>query len=338
MSSVLFHSMLNFSSALSFEHLRTKSGQCPFSPEELEQGALDICKALQGMYTTPTGRRMPVAGDLSKILHIKTLSAAGRALLTGARALSAKIPGTDEVRVQMRYETNAMRVRYGLPIFVTVSPDAKHNVLLMRMSRTRRNDPIRLAKEAVNDVIGIAQPPMGPDLALFAVEPSKLEGVMPSYDERRALAARDATASVDSFRTALLLILKHIFGIRCCPDCPRCNSSPSLGEPCQDVFGSNAEPEGGVFGRVDGVFVSIEAQKSAGDLHGHMQLFVQCLHQHTPLFEIALLPSEMLKELMDKYLHYKAMVCSEMYHDIDKWTAEQAEIECEWPEYKTVPI
>ena len=37
---------------------------------------------------------------------------------------------------------------------------------------------------------------------------------------------------------------------------------------------------------------------------------------------------------MDKYLHYKAMVCSEMNHDSDKWTAEQSEIECEWPEYK----
>ena len=34
---------------------------------------------------------------------------------------------------------------------------------------------------------------------------------------------------------------------------------------------------GGVLGRVDGVYGAIEAQKSAGSLHVHVQVFVQCL-------------------------------------------------------------
>ncbi len=79
-------------------------------------------------------------------------------------------------------------------------------------------------------------------------------------------------------------------------------------EPCQDMFGSNAELEGGVFGRVDAIFVSIEAQKSAGDLHGHMQLFVQCLHQNIPLTEIMKLSSEVMINRTEAYVEYKHMV------------------------------
>ena len=55
---------------------------------------------------------------------------------------------------------------------------------------------------------------------------------------------------------------------------------------CNDLFGSNAYSEGGVFGRADGIFISIEAQKSARGLHAHGQLHVQCMHQHRPLTEI----------------------------------------------------
>ena len=48
-------------------------------------------------------------------------------------------------------------------------------------------------------------------------------------------------------------------------------------------FGSNGTPEGGILGRVDAVYTSIEAQTSTGSLHAHSQVVVQCLHQHTCL-------------------------------------------------------
>ena len=59
-------------------------------------------------------------------------------------------------------------------------------------------------------------------------------------------------------------------------------------EPCQDLRGSNADTTGGIFGRVDAVHISQEAQKSTSGYHGHMQVFVQCLHQHTSLEEFLL--------------------------------------------------
>ena len=72
------------------------------------------------------------------------------------------------------------------------------------------------------------------------------------------------------------LTVQHLWGM-CFQHCPDWNLSA---EPCQDMFGSNATPEGGVLGRVDAVDTSIEAQTSTGSLHAHSQVFVQRLHQH----------------------------------------------------------
>ena len=99
--------------------------------------------------------------------------------------------------------------------------------------------------------------------------------------------ARDSLASVEGFRLSVLLTCEYLFGMRVCIDCPKCNHVEHFeGLGCSDLFGSNALPEGGIFGRADGIFVSIEAQKSAGGLHAHGQLHVQCIHQHTPLVSI----------------------------------------------------
>lgn len=103
--------------------------------------------------------------------------------------------------------------------------------------------------------------------------------------------------------------------------------------PCQDLFGSNAYPEGGAFGRIDAGYTSIEAQNSTGSLHAHSQLFVQCVHQHTPLHEIlAHLRTTRAHTVID-YLKYKAHVCRQEYAaPPDEETLEG--IEKNWPEYK----
>ena len=87
---------------------------------------------------------------------------------------------------------------------------------------------------------------------------------------------------MEGFRVLVLLALKHLFGMHFCPHCPDCSQSDS---PCMDVFGSNATAAGGIFGRIDAMYGSIECQKS-GSLHLHSQLFVQCYHQYTPLSEL----------------------------------------------------
>ena len=105
------------------ERRRKDQKGCKFTADELEHGAIEICKATHGKYTTAGGKKRPAAGGLTKVQYVAHLSPAAKALLCGARGLSSRVPGTDETRVQMRYETNAMRVFYGLQIFVTISPD-----------------------------------------------------------------------------------------------------------------------------------------------------------------------------------------------------------------------
>ena len=94
----------------------------------------------------------------------------------------------------------------------------------------------------------------------------------------RSFSATDALAYVEGFRIMVHLTFSHLFQMNCCQNCPECNCSP---EPCQDMCGSNAKAEGGILGRVDAMYTSIEAQTSTGSLHAHSQVFVQCLHQHT---------------------------------------------------------
>ena len=72
-------------------------------------------------------------------------------------------------------------------------------------------------------------------------------------------------------------------------------------------FGNNATARGGVFGRVDVVYDSIECQKS-GTLHGHFQLFTQYYHQFIPLKELLKLPESDRLNILRKYTTYSAHV------------------------------
>ena len=112
--------------------------------------------------------------------------------------------------------------------------------------------------------------------------------------------------------------------MRCCIRCPDC--------ACSDLFGSNAKPEGGVLGRADAAYGSIEAQKSAGSLHVHFQIFVQCLHQHTPLQILLTEHRQELEALFSQYAKYKALVCRQVYEDLNAWAKRQSNTEKEWKE------
>ena len=66
-------------------------------------------------------------------------------------------------------------------------------------------------------------------------------------------------------------------------------------------------------GRVDAVYTSIEAQKSTGSLHAHSQVFVQCLHQHTSIYDILEKLRETPDNIIKEYLRYKEHVCRQVY-------------------------
>ena len=279
----------------------------------VEAAAQQLLAALTGSYVDVNGQVRLVKGDVSKLQYVPGLKPMARKLLQNMRHTAQGLPGTQEARKRMRYEIQAMRIRYGVPLFVTFTPDESHQLLFIRMTRVRESDPVR--------DVSIAQDyPAGsmyyPDLTGPAAraQPFEYEFALPmSWAERREVLARDPLAAVDGFRVLTQLVLKHlVFGVRVCPSCPDCNCFCGL-EPCQDYCGSNAEPVGGIFGRVDAVYMSLEAQKSTGSMHGHLQIFVQCLHQHTSLEEIFGYSSAHLDALRTDYESYNAHVCHASY-------------------------
>ena len=148
--------------------------------------------------------------------------------------------------------------------------------------------------------------------AYAALSLEQLLSSVPTFDERKRILAQDPLASADGFRVLLLLTYRFLFGMNVCKDCPHCNHADRIAA-CQDLFGSSATPEGGIFGRVDAGFTSIEAQKATGALHAHAQLSIQCLHQHTRLHAILKLLRERQDAIVSGYLEYKAHVRREDY-------------------------
>ena len=142
MFSVLFRSILNqCKTVCSYEQVRIEDGSKGFTAEELEAGAISICQALDGKYTGLNGKVKKVNGDFTKVKYATSLIEAGRRLLKHLEHTTRQIKGTMEVRKMMCFEANAGRFRRGVPIFVTFSPDEKHNVLMLRLHRPRANDP-----------------------------------------------------------------------------------------------------------------------------------------------------------------------------------------------------
>eukprot|EP00959_Pyramimonas_sp_CCMP1952_P190424 3982619-Pyramimonas_sp.AAC.1 len=73
-------------------------------------------------------------------------------------------------------------------------------------------------------------------------------------------------ASADGHRAAVGATMRHLCGLRACPNCPRCSRRERVSPCCQDCLGSNAAPDGGVFGRVGACCAPVVAQKSTGAL------------------------------------------------------------------------
>ena len=100
-----------------------------------------------------------------------------------------------------------------------------------------------------------------------------------------------------------------------------------------DAFGSSTTARGGVFGRIDAVYGSLECQRS-GAYHLHGQFFLQCFHQFKSLKELVEMGHEPLLELLRKYSDYSAHVRRMIYEHPEEWQDKQEEIEAQWPEYK----
>ena len=138
----LFRSAANLSRpAYAYEWRHGQKTDAVLTAAKLEEGALQIVNALWGSYKTPSGYQK-VNGDLTNVRWVEGLSAAAHRLLQNIEHASRHLPGSKSARHMMRFYTQALRILYGLPVFVTVSPDESHNLLLIRFARTRQHDTL----------------------------------------------------------------------------------------------------------------------------------------------------------------------------------------------------
>ena len=84
-----------------------------------KKGAIEIAKGLWGHYTDQRGHRQAVGGDMTKVRYINGLSEAAQVLLKHIEHASRKLPGTQETRRIIRFQTQAFRIKYGTPLFIT---------------------------------------------------------------------------------------------------------------------------------------------------------------------------------------------------------------------------
>ena len=95
----IFRSAINLRRTLySYENAATDDGRRAFTSEELQDGAVRICKALNGKWKDMNGVLRPVNGDMTKMRHVPGLSPAAQRLLQNLEHTSRKIQGTQEVR------------------------------------------------------------------------------------------------------------------------------------------------------------------------------------------------------------------------------------------------
>ena len=67
-----------------------------------------------------------VNGDLTKVRWVEGLSPAAQRLLQSNEHASRILPGSQEARRLMRFDTQALPILYGVPIFVIFPPDEGH--------------------------------------------------------------------------------------------------------------------------------------------------------------------------------------------------------------------
>eukprot|EP00972_Heterocapsa_arctica_P081864 12063936-Heterocapsa_arctica.AAC.1 len=201
---------------------------------------LSACTRNCGMESL-SGKRRKIAGDTTKLPFAVGLSPLERRVLNHCNLMAGSVPGAREVRHQIGHIIFAARILYGQGLLYTVSPSDRHCGLMLKISRFRTGDPgIVHDEDGMASWIGAGQPCLE--------TPTVIE--LPEYDVRRAILSRAPLAVVEGFMVTVRVLLAKLLGIWTCPHCPKCNANGKP-FPCQDKFGSNAGPEGGVLGRVD---------------------------------------------------------------------------------------
>ena len=138
-----FRTLVNDARRVNLREMSSTGDLATYTNEQITAATKNICVALKkGVVRDDSGRRRPINGDMTKLKYAENLDDLSGKIVTQLEHSSRRIEGTQEVRRIMRFELHSYRVVYGMAAFVTMSPREKDSLLMMRLSRTRRHDPI----------------------------------------------------------------------------------------------------------------------------------------------------------------------------------------------------
>ena len=140
--SLCFASKVNRGMTMSWSRALRRSGHDGTDPQKVIETVKRLYHLLwHGQYRDSQGRLVPVRGNISKLPQAMELSKEEKALIANYHFLSARVPGTRQIRNSIRHMIFASRIFYGIPVFITITPSIRHSRLLVRLFRGRRTDP-----------------------------------------------------------------------------------------------------------------------------------------------------------------------------------------------------
>jgi hypothetical protein len=300
--------------------------------KDFSAAANEIVAGLRGSYLTPNGVRKQVQGDMQRLHSLDPpLSTLAKKMLHTFQATSRNIEGTGEIRTIMRKDAESFAVMYGGFVFMTITPNERQATVLIRCSRTLRSDPIRkydkdFAEWTDKDTPSLELEHEHDETCDVNIPLTAILGAVPSMDAQQKLLARDPLASVYGFHIVIRILLRALFGVRICSECPDCNTSKTL-PSCCDELGSVASPEGGIAGLVEAYHGSIESQGRTGSLHGHFQLFIARIHQHTKMVDIAKMIQQQGDVLVNQFERFTNHLSKATYNNVVRFNAMQEGVE-----------
>ena len=133
--------------------------------------------------------------------------------------LSKKFPGAQQVRLLIGHKLFGASIQYGVPLFWTISPSARHSGICIRLSRFCKDDLYVTLPNAKGYAFRKWIGEDAPNLSQ-SKDASDVTVELPSYDIRKDITTSDPAAVMEAFKTNIRFILPRIFGYRMCPLCP----------------------------------------------------------------------------------------------------------------------
>ena len=291
--------------------------------DSLAAQARDFCDAAKNIYQhhlwhgfqlSRTGQKQYINGDITKLRYAHGLTAVEKKLLHNLGFVSRTLSGAQELRLQMGHCLTGANIVYGTGVFITISPSERHSGLTLRLIRKRANDPwLKYGEPDFKDLMRKVAAVDYPSLETVTQEWADTnhceyaEVALPEYKLRRQVISNDILCCVEAFLVLVKVVLATLLGIRMCPKCPHCNANDSK-NPCQDLFGSNMDTFGGIFGGCDGFGGAVESQRGA-TLHIHLIAYIISLFQHLTLARISEMIEEKLLSVaaLERYMEWVSM-------------------------------